>query len=53
VSSSIAAGASTDGLPVSLLTFDMAFPTPGPYVVWVEFFRFGEPLAARLEVTAR
>ncbi len=49
----VAAGASTDGLPVSLLTFDMTFPKPGPYVVWVEFFRFGEPLAARLEVTAR
>jgi hypothetical protein len=49
----VAAGASTDGLPVSLLTFDMTYPTPGPYVVWVEFHRFGESLAARLEVTAR
>jgi hypothetical protein len=45
--------APTTGLPVSLLTFDMTFPTPGPYTVWVEFFRFGEPLAARFGVTAR
>jgi hypothetical protein len=49
----VSARASTDGLPVSLLTFDMTFPKPGPYAVWVEFHRFGEPLAARLEVTAR
>ena len=41
------------GLPVSLLTFDMTFPKAGAYVVWVEFQRFGEPLTARLEVTAR
>ena len=49
----VTARAPTDGLPVSLLTFDMTFPKPGPYAVWVEFHRFGEPLAARLEVTAR
>ena len=49
----VTARASTDGLPVSLLTFDMTFPKPGPYTVWVEFHRFGEPLAARFGVTAR
>ena len=49
----VAARASTDDLPVSLLTFDMTFPKPGPYVVWVMFHRFGEPLTARLRVTAR
>lgn len=49
----VAAGAPTTGIPVSLLTFAMTFPTPGRYVVWVEFHRFGEPLAARLELTAR
>ena len=49
----VTARAPTEGMPVSLLTFDMTFPTPGRYVVWVEFHRFGEPLAARLEVTAR
>ena len=40
-------------MPVSLLTFDMTFPKPGPYTVWVEFHRFGEPLAARFGVTVR
>ena len=40
-------------LPVSLLTFDMTFPKAGAYVVWVEFRRFDETLAARLAVTAR
>ena len=45
--------APADGMPVSLLTFDLTFPKPGPYVVWVEFHRFGEPLAARFGVTAR
>jgi hypothetical protein len=49
----VAARASTDDLPVSLLTFDMTFPKPGPYAVWVMFHRFGEPLTARLRVTAR
>jgi hypothetical protein len=47
------AHASTDDLPVSLLTFTMTLPKPGAYVVWVQFQRFGEPLTARLEVKAR
>jgi hypothetical protein len=45
--------ASTDGLPVSLLTFDLTLPKPGVYAVWVEFARFGETLTARFGVTAR
>jgi hypothetical protein len=45
--------ASTEDLPVSLLTFDMTLPKPGAYTVWVEFQRFGETLTARLGVTAR
>jgi hypothetical protein len=47
------AHASADGLPVSLLTFDMTLPKPRVYVVWVEFRRFGETLTARLGVRAR
>jgi hypothetical protein len=45
--------AATDDLPVSLLTFDVTFPKAGAYAVWVQFQRFGEPLTARLAVTAR
>ena len=49
----VRARASLDDLPVSLLTFDMTLSKAGSYTVWVEFQRFGEPLAARLAVTAR